>query len=199
MNTKISKTMSYLLRHGADKEGLNIGSDGYVLVDDLINNKALEQLNVNENTIIQIVNNDTKNRYNLTTKNNKLYIRANQGHSINVQNLDLIEITDSSQIPICVHGTYHEAWNIIKKEGLNKMARNHIHFAQGLPNQNVTSGMRINSQIAIYLNVEKAMNDGIKFYKSQNGVILSSGDLNGTILPKYFKDVIDMRTNRKLI
>jgi len=33
---QLSKTLSYLLRHGAEKEGLPIRSDGYVKVEDLV-------------------------------------------------------------------------------------------------------------------------------------------------------------------
>lgn len=30
-----------------------------------------------------------------------------------------------------VHGTYHESWINIKRTGLSKMGRTHIHFAKG--------------------------------------------------------------------
>jgi len=35
-------------------------------------------------------------------------------------------------------------------------------------------------------NMKKAMEDGIKFYKSNNGVILTNG-INNTLENKYFK------------
>ena len=35
-DVKISKTLSYILRHGAAKEGLTMRSDGYIKVDDLV-------------------------------------------------------------------------------------------------------------------------------------------------------------------
>jgi len=31
-----SKALSYILRHGAEKEGITLASDGYVLVDDIV-------------------------------------------------------------------------------------------------------------------------------------------------------------------
>ena len=34
--TRLSKTLSYVLRHGAEKEGLPIRPDGFVLVNDLV-------------------------------------------------------------------------------------------------------------------------------------------------------------------
>jgi hypothetical protein len=35
-NVELSKTLSYILRHGAKNEGLAIRSDGYVKLDDLV-------------------------------------------------------------------------------------------------------------------------------------------------------------------
>jgi RNA:NAD 2'-phosphotransferase (TPT1/KptA family) len=34
--TRLSKTLSYVLRHGAEKEGIPIRPDGFALVDDLV-------------------------------------------------------------------------------------------------------------------------------------------------------------------
>jgi 2'-phosphotransferase len=44
------------------------------------------------------------------------------------------------------------------KNGLNKMARNHIHMAVGLPGKaGVISGMRDSCQVVIEINLAKAM------------------------------------------
>ena len=34
--TRLSKTLSYVLRHGAEKEGIPIRPDGFVLINDLV-------------------------------------------------------------------------------------------------------------------------------------------------------------------
>lgn len=36
LRTRLSKTLSYVLRHGAEKEGIPIRPDGFVLVNDLV-------------------------------------------------------------------------------------------------------------------------------------------------------------------
>lgn len=71
------------------------------------------------------------------------------------------------------------------------MARNHIHFSKGMPGDNgVISGMRQSCTVIIEIDMEKAMNNGIKFYKSKNDVILSPGEgENGILKPQYFKSV----------
>lgn len=35
-DVKLSKSLTYILRHGATKEGIPIGSDGYVKIFDLL-------------------------------------------------------------------------------------------------------------------------------------------------------------------
>ena len=69
------------------------------------------------------------------------------------------------------------------------MNRNHIHLAQGIVGQNVTSGMRNSSQILIYIDLPSALAAGLKFFLSANGVILSEGDQNGFIKPEFFRRV----------
>lgn len=38
-----SKALSYILRHGAEKEGLHIRSDGYIKLDDVVCPLSLSQ------------------------------------------------------------------------------------------------------------------------------------------------------------
>lgn len=189
---RYSRQITKVLRHTAIYRGLCMREDAYVSVDELLNNLKLKnKLSIDQLQLI--VKNDNKQRLSLCEINNKLYIRANQGHSIkNIihSNKLLTKIIDHTEVPVCVHGTYLEAWESIKFEGLYCMNRNHIHFATGLPkSSNVISGMRNSSQVLIYIDVEYAMNDGIVFFKSDNNVILSSG-VNGIIKPKYFKEVV---------
>ena len=53
----------------------------------------------------------------------------------------------------------------------------------------VISGARGTSEVFIVIDMEKALADGIEFYRSANGVILTSG-VDGILEPKYFKDII---------
>lgn len=136
-------------------------------------------------------------------------IRANQGHSIKVEEEGLLEpISLDSELPsIVVHGTTHKAWpQIVASGGLKKMTRNHVHFASGLPagfellagsndttseaqKEPVISGMRNTSAVLIFIDIRKALEGGLKFWKSANGVILSDGDESGLIPLAYFARV----------
>jgi len=111
-----------------------------------------------------------------------------------------LAITDPSELSICVHGTDRAAWEFIRATGLKKMGRRHIHMAIGeFEDENVTSGMRGSCTISVYVDVAKAMAAGIKFYRSENGVILSPGlGPEGCIPPACFKKVVD-RSSKKTI
>lgn len=136
-------------------------------------------------------------------------IRANQGHSIKVDVEGLLTpvTVEAGNVPdIVVHGTDEPAWRLILKSGgLRRMGRNHIHFASGLPAgfkslaidtasteekeaAPVISGMRKNSSILVYIDIQAALAAGIKFYISENGVILTEGN-EGFLSYEFFKRV----------
>lgn len=70
------------------------------------------------------------------------------------------------------------------------MRRKHIHFAKGsLEDASVISGLRRDSEVHIYINLAGALADAVKFYESENGVILTCGNEKGYLAPKYSKAV----------
>jgi 2'-phosphotransferase len=103
-------------------------------------------------------------------------------------------ITSAKEYPTIIHGTNSKSWGLILNDpnGLNRMNRNHIHFATGLLGEDgVISGMRYSCTHLVYVDLEKALEDGIKFFKSENGVILTDGVKGEGHLPKeYFSKVV---------
>lgn len=49
--------------------------------------------------------------------------------------------------------------------------------------------MRASAQVMVYVDMEKAMKGGLRFFQSENGVILCAGNEKGFIPPEYFKEV----------
>lgn len=91
MNNKdviLSKTLSKLLRHKAVEEGLHISSEGFVLMNQILEHKYLRGKYTLED-IKKVVNNNNKQRFCIRRNdtNGLLEIRANQGHSISVSSL----------------------------------------------------------------------------------------------------------------
>lgn len=77
------------------------------------------------------------------------------------------------------------------------MQRNHIHMATGMPSSGVISGMRKSCEIVIHVDIALAMADGIEFFLSANGVVLTSG-VDGVLAAKYFKKVEDRIAGREI-
>eukprot|EP00249_Psilotum_nudum_P006444 c19767_g1_i1 orf=81-1433(+) len=194
----LGRILTRILRHQAAAMKLNIRSDGYVAVEDLLNLKIKTQARrpLNSHTVddvLKAVEQDNKQRLGILIENGRLLIRANQGHSMQVvESEKLLEpILCAEEVPVCVHGTFKANMHSITREGLNRMKRNHVHFASGLPNDGVISGMKSHCEVLIYLDVQRALADGMKLYRSENGVILTEG-FGGTIPPKYFSKIVNL-------
>lgn len=145
-DVKLSKALSWVLRHSASSLGLHLASDGYVALNDVLSLDHPRFICVHNNTpkytiedVERVVRENDKQRFRLEYKDNVLCIRANQGHSIkDVQSNQLLSLLtkqelSSPQLSI-IHGTTRKAWEgYIIHEGLKRMTRNHIHFATSLP------------------------------------------------------------------
>lgn len=187
--TRMSRTMAWVLRHGAPHIGLQMTSDGFVPVEDLLywcissrHCRKIPKECWTVEMIERIVALDPKRRYSISKDvDGKLLICAVQGHSI--ENLDdegmLTRITEENvnNYPIALHGTTKEKWLAIQLSGeLKSGYRRHIHFAQSLSSESgVTLGVRSTSNVFIYIDLRKAIGEGFRFYVSKNGVILCSG------------------------
>ncbi|CAM9651884.1 unnamed protein product, partial [Discosporangium mesarthrocarpum] len=205
-NVKVSKRLTYALRHGSENLNLQLRPDGFVPLEDLLRLPMFR--GVCREDIEQIVGNDPKGRLSLCKEGDVELIRANQGHS--VQGLVdpeklLTRVVDASEVPVCVHGTFKQYWDSILSGGLSRMGRTHIHFATGLPEESgVISGMRSSCQLLIYVDIGAAMRDGIVFYRSSNNVILTgtsflsvppfstSWKKAGSLSTDYFSRVVDV-------
>ncbi|KAL8639602.1 MAG: hypothetical protein Q9228_003384, partial [Teloschistes exilis] len=163
----ISKAMSYVLRHGAEKEGLKLNEGGYVNCGDLIDLPVqlawprLRSLKVTFAELQNIVATNSKQRFALipssessisgaataaaagSTDASDYLIRATQGHSIKIDSANLLTPLapgDENCPDEVVHGTFEDTWaKILKSGGLKKMGRQHVHFAIGLPTSSSSS------------------------------------------------------------
>ncbi|XP_066505601.1 tRNA 2'-phosphotransferase 1 [Hoplias malabaricus] len=188
-DVRLSKSMSYALRHGAAKMGLHMSSDGFMFVDELLAHQQFSSFSLED--LERVVATNDKQRFKLQQhpETGRLQIRANQGHSVQVEDLELRAVElDSPDCPKeAVHGSYMKHWASIRSRGLSRMSRTHIHLAPGLPGEGqVISGMRQSCDLAVYIDVPKALSDGIKFYWSENRVLLTTGDGEGLLAPRYF-------------
>ncbi len=119
----------------------------------------------NQDEILQIAENCPKQRFKIEYFNNEPFIRANQGHSLETVEVEMVKIDEIDQIEHFIHGTYYKAWESIKQQGLSKMNRQHIHLSEDFPgSKNVISGMRQNCELAIFIDAAKAIKGLYKYY-----------------------------------
>ncbi|GLT51931.1 hypothetical protein SLA2020_253020 [Shorea laevis] len=192
----LGRLLTRILRHMATELNLNMQSDGYVKVQDLLklNLKTFANIPLRSHTVDDIreaVRKDNKQRFSLLEESGELLIRANQGHTVKtVESESLLKpILSADEVPVCVHGTYKKNLESILESGLKRMNRLHVHFSCGLPTDGeVISGMRRNVNILIFLDVRKALEEGMKLYISDNKVILTEG-FDGVVPVKYFEKI----------
>ncbi len=161
---KISKFLSFILRHQPEKFGIELDSEGFAGLKQILEilNKKYRDININEitkDTIEEIIKQSNKKRFEIIE--NK--IRAFYGHSLN----EKIEMPEAKSLPPKLyHGTTLKAYNKIKTEGLTKRGRQYVHLSDRTKNAIVVGKRKTKNPIILIINVLKAQRNGVKFYKS---------------------------------
>jgi len=174
-HVKLSKKLSYILRHNPLSIGLKLDEHGWGNV-----NFILSKMKIDLTTLEQIVQTDSKQRY--AFNDDHTLIRANQGHTIEV---DIgFEKVDPKDLPkILFHGTLQKVLPDIRKEGLKPMSRHHVHLSSVIHTAREVAQRRHMPWVVLSISSEKMSEDGIQFYKSANGVWLTD-----YVDPKYILD-----------
>lgn len=187
---QISRSLAYLLRHGAVKEKLPIDSNGYIPVDVLLRHNRLKSLKCTKADIDKVVATNSKKRFHLKEEGANTLICATQGHSIAAiapaeEVLEQIKSPDKLPAKLA-HGTNLGNCKLILQSGfIKRMNRNHVHLSPGVTGVDsaVVSGMRTSSTVIIYLKLDKAL-DELRIYKSLNNVYLTPDDIPLNLVEK---------------
>jgi len=155
------RKISYLLRH--NPEDLHMDKNGWVNVDELLN-----KIKISFEDLQYIVDNNDKKRFSFN--NSKDSLRANQGHSLKVD----VELKVKIPPKFLYHGTAFKNVKSIKKNGLSKMKRNHVHLSSDSDTAlNVANRYCKNDIPHIFkIDTYSMVVDKVKFYQSENGVWL---------------------------
>ena len=186
---RLSKNLSQILRHGVVDEGLVdcLDAEGFVPLARVLARPRFRGIGADE--IRALVAADRKGRFELRDRTDgTVHVRATQGHTLRGDVLDddamATRLTRTSGIREAVHGTSMRAWERIRTHGLSRMRRRHVHMATGLPGDGeVRSGMRNDCEVAVWVDVERGVAEGVPFYVSANGVVLSPGEGDSGIVP----------------
>lgn len=163
--TKTSKYISLILRHKPETIGISLDEHGWANVKDLINgvNKTHK---LDMKMLEEIVETDDKQRYSFNEDKTK--IRANQGHSIDVD----VELEEAVPPEMLWHGTGVKYVHSIDADGLIPKSRLYVHLSSDVKTA-IEVGKRHGTPVVYCIDAATMYLDGYKFYKSKNGVWLT--------------------------
>lgn len=170
---KLSKLLSYLLRHKPEEANLILDERGSIDIDILIENlKLYQNVIVSREEIIKLAEPTDKVRFEIEGN----LIRALNGHSS-------VKVIKEEIMPpaILYHGTsFQNYYNFIKKDGIKAMSRQYIHLSIDKKTA-IIVGLRHDKDIIILdIDANQMYMDGIKFYQGNAETFLTD-----YIDPKY--------------
>jgi putative RNA 2'-phosphotransferase len=120
----ISKFLAKHLRHAPDALGLTLQPGGWVSVDDLLTARERTGFTISYDELIECVETNDKKRFSFDDTG--ALIRANQGHSVEVD----LQLEERQPPDVLYHGTVERFLTSILTEGLKKGKRHHVdHFS----------------------------------------------------------------------
>ena len=166
--TKLSKEISYALRHAPWEYELELGSEGFVPVQqllDAINENGKYGIKITIEDIEHIIKISDKKRFEISGDN----IRALYGHSVPMHILK----EPVTPPPILYHGTTHKVVDVIMSEGLKPMSRQYVHLSVDIDTAVQVGRRRDHDPVILRIDAAKAYSDGVVFYKGNDKVVLA--------------------------
>jgi len=161
-----SKFLSLVLRHQPDKIGIQLDEQGWVSVNELLQQLNKHGKKFDLTKLEKVVENNNKKRFAFNEDASK--IRANQGHSVKI-NLGYEATTPPE---LLFHGTATRFLESIKATGLQKRNRNHVHLSANLDTaENV--GKRHGKVVILQVKAKAMQEAGFEFHLSENNVWLT--------------------------
>lgn len=166
MSKKISKRLSYVLRHAPETIGIELEENGWVLVERLLGQLSRNGLKVDRPTLDQVVATNEKKRFEFSEDGER--IRARQGHSVRVDlGYQAMEPPETLW-----HGTAERHLESIGKTGLNKASRHHVHMSENRELM-LEVGRRHGKATLVEIAARRMHEAGHEFFLTENGVWLT--------------------------
>lgn len=161
--TDASKFLSYILRHKPDAIGLTLDPEGWANIEELI---AKADIPLTPTLLHEVVATSDKKRFAISADG--LSIRANQGHSIEV-NLGLEPVEPPE---LLYHGTATRFLDSIKAQGLLPQNRQYVHLSADIETATKV-GQRHGKPAILTIQALAMHKKGHQFFHAQNGVWLT--------------------------
>lgn len=162
----LSKFMSFVLRHKPDAIGLELDSQGWTLISELISKSNAAGTRLSREDLLHIVETSEKKRFSLSP--DRQSIRAAQGHSIPLE----LGLLPQEPPLVLYHGTATRFVDSILLEGLKSQTRQQVH----LSTDETTAyrvGQRHGKPIIIKVEALRMHAEGFQFFLADNGVWLT--------------------------
>jgi putative RNA 2'-phosphotransferase len=174
-NINISKFLSLVLRHKPETIGLMLDDNGWADTKILIEKLSKYGFQITEDILIHVVDTNTKKRFSFNEFKTK--IRANQGHSIEVE----LHLKETEPPQLLYHGTSEKSIHSILATGLDKKSRNHVHLSRDIETA-IQVGRRHGRPKVFIVSSGQMKREGFQFYLSDNDVWLTDN-----VPSKYLK------------
>ena len=163
----VSKFLSLVLRHQPETIGVELDENGWVSVQTLLDALKQSGKQVDLTLLQRVVHENTKQRF--TFSDDSLKIRANQGHSIDIDlQLQPVEPPD-----VLFHGTVEKFLGSIREKGLIPGSRQHVHLSSDIETATAV-GTRRGKPVLLIVQSKQMHQAGNNFFLSKNGVWLTN-------------------------
>lgn len=173
-DVRLGRFLSLVLRHDPGAAGISLDEHGWADVEQLLAGVTHTGRKIDMATLERIVRENNKQRYSFNEDHTK--IRANQGHSIQVD----VEPREAEPPQYLYHGTAARFFRAIQEAGIQKMDRQYVHLSSDFDTA-MAVGRRHGIPLVITIDAQAMVRDGVKFYRSENGVWLCE-----RVGPEYF-------------
>jgi putative RNA 2'-phosphotransferase len=163
---KLSRTLSYWLRHAPEAGGLALDASGWATTDAI--RAALTREGLDPALLERTVAESDKQRFELSADFSR--IRARQGHSVEVD----LDWPEAAPPDFLYHGTVERFLPAILAEGLKPMARHHVHLSPDIETASRV-GARRGAPVILRVAAGDMARGGAVFRLSSNGVWLVDG------------------------
>lgn len=167
--TKVSKFLALILRHKPEELGLELDTQGWCNVNELVEAFSNKFNGFTVETLEEIVKTDSKGRY--AFNEDKTLIRAVQGHSKKSVNITFEQIDWDNMKNSLYHGTGEKYLESILKDGIVPKSRNYVHLSNDLDTA-INVGSRHGKCVVLQIDTDEMRDRGYILYRSENGVYL---------------------------
>ncbi|WP_341527761.1 RNA 2'-phosphotransferase [Nostoc sp. UHCC 0302] len=174
---KISRYLSKYLRHTPDAIGIKLAPGGWFAVDELLTACTKNKFPITRQELQVVVELNNKKRFSFDSTGT--LIRANQGHSVEVD----LQLEPVVPPDVLYHGTGHKSVESIMQAGLCKMSRHHVHLSKDIATAE-TVGARHGKPKVFIVDAAAMSQAGYSFYCSDNGVWLVD-----SVPPQYLQKI----------